>query len=69
VSHAYGATGGVFGLALNSLIRVVTLNLPAGRFVLFGKTNRARNGDATNCTLNRGGAVLDQAGVGVGTNG
>ncbi len=47
----------------------MSLNLPAGKFVVFGKTNPSTNGDATICTLNRGGVELDRAGVGLASNG
>jgi hypothetical protein len=65
VSHAYDATGGVVGLS-STPTQVVSLTLPAGTFLVFGKTDASSGiGTPAICTLSRGGTVYDTTGVGV----
>ena len=68
VSHVYQAGGGSVSLNANTPTTILSLSLPAGKFVLFGKLDGNSNGVATNCTLNRGADELDHSGVGSNGN-
>ena len=68
VSHAYEATGNVVSLS-GSPTAVVSLSLPAGSYLVSGKTNPSSGvGTAAICTLSRGGTVYDTTGVGTPGN-
>jgi hypothetical protein len=66
VSHVY-VTALQNSIALNSSpSQVLILNLPAGTYLVLGKTDvSTNNGTAGNCYLNAGSVELDHSGAGV----
>jgi len=65
ISHAYQVSDPDFSDALTDTpTEILSLSLPAGKYVVFGKTNSIINGNLVTCTLDAGSSQLDRTVVG-----